>query len=71
MAIKDIYLNAIQEVIDGKMSKEDLYDVMEEHFKVLNDKINKLEKKSHQYEVALSEIKKTYDDQKKYFNHEF
>jgi hypothetical protein len=55
MAIKDIYKEAIQSVVNGKMTDEDLWELFNEH---LTNKQNELERVNK----ALDNINKKYNN---------
>lgn len=68
MALKEIYQRAMDSVIEGKMSKDDLWEIFDEHITdlkrshgVLNDEFNKVTKK---YEHLLEQVNEAHKKHK-------
>ena len=56
MALKDIYTNAIQKVIEGTLKKEELWEVFEEHLKIEKDRNEELIQKCAEYEKRYKHL---------------
>ena len=56
MALKDIYTNAIQKVIEGTLKKEELWEVFEEHLKIEKDRNEELVQKCAEYEKRYKHL---------------
>jgi len=71
MALKDIYINAIDKVINGKLTKEELWEVFEEHLDIKTNENNRLNKAldnvNRKYEHLLSQTKEAYEEHKRVF----
>jgi hypothetical protein len=69
MALRDIYNRAIQDVIDGNMTKDDLWEIFSEqieHRVNENKKLTtELEKCENKYHNLLTKVSKAYEDHKK------
>lgn len=71
MALKDIYMDAIQKVIDGTMKKEDLWEVFEDQLKSQKDINDKLTKKCDEYKKRyvhlLEQVNTAHNEHEKLF----
>lgn len=56
MALKDIYTNAIQKVIDGTLKKEELWEVFEDHLRIEKDRNAELAQKCAEYEKRYKHL---------------
>ena len=69
MGVREIYLKAVQSVIDGNMKPEELYELFEEHLsnkQIEYDRVSKaLENVNKKYTALLSNVAKAYEDFKK------
>ena len=69
MALKDIYTNAIDKVVNGDLTKEELWEIFEEHINILKHLNEKNEKEisnlNRKYEHLLKQTKEAYDEHKR------
>ena len=69
MALKDIYTNAIDKVIKGDLTKEELWEVFKEHLDIKTNENNRLGKAldnvNRKYEHLLSQTKEAYEEHKR------
>lgn len=69
MALKDIYTNAIDKVIKGDLTKEELWEVFEEHLDIKTNENNRLSKAlnnvNRKYEHLLNQTKEAYEEHKR------
>lgn len=72
MTRKDIYLRAFDSLLNGKLSKDELWEVLDEHFQMLDDDKKKtqlnLNDYRNKYEHLLKAVNEAYEAHKKYFN---
>lgn len=71
MALKDIYTNAIQKVIDGTLKKEELWEVFEDHLRIEKDRNEELVQKCAEYEKRykhlLEQVNSAHKEHEKIF----
>lgn len=71
MALKDIYTNVIQNVIDGILKKEELWEVFEEHLRIEKDRNEELVKRCAEYENRymhlLKQVNSAHKEHEKLF----
>lgn len=69
MALKDIYIKAIDKVIKGELSKEELWEVFEEHLDIKTNENNRLSKAldnvNRKYKHLLVQTKEAYEEHKR------
>ncbi len=71
MAREDIYKKAFQSLIDSKLTKQDLWEILDEHFKWLDSDNKKLKKSldnyRSKYEHLLDLVNNAHEEHKKLF----
>lgn len=71
MSVKDKYIKGISLVVDGKMTKEELFELFEEHLTEKNNEISLLSKaledERNKYHHLLSEVSKAASEHKKIY----
>ena len=72
MAIKDTYTKAINFVLNGEMTKEELVEVIEEHLSFKQSEVSKAYKLVNEYRQKyldlLSRVNKAHEEHKKIFD---
>ena len=72
MARENIYKKALQSLIDGKLTKGDVWDIMHEHFDMLDDDNKKLQKNideyREKYQHLLKQVNEVHKEHEKEFN---
>ena len=71
MSIKEIYTNAIQKVIDGSLTKEELVSVFEEHITIHvernADLIKQRDEYERRYKHLLEQVNSAHKEHEKMF----
>ncbi len=68
-ATRGTYIKAINDVVDGKMTAEEVADIIEEHLDIWRSQVESLTTDNSEYQDKLafllehlSEVKKDYDE---------
>lgn len=73
MSREDIYMRAFQSLLDGGLSKKELWEVLNEHFEMLDADNFKLKKMSDEYrakyEHLLNQVNEAHKAHEQYFKH--